>query len=214
LALPPDSERRLDCSSAFVIGEREGLDRRSNTLCVRMRESERDPLALARAEELPADPLEFIQVEGVHAGDFVATTSTSLYLVSPQFRRVLREREFTGWTSFPVGISMNDGTNLDGYEGLAVTGRCGPIDDSLSEEIIIPPPVPEGRARRGLRGLCFQPDSWDGSDVFVAEGYGGCFVTEAVKDALEYAGMTNIDFERLSEIERIWRADSSLVPKT
>lgn len=63
-----------------------------------------------------------------------------------------------------------------------------------------------------MRGLCFPPESWDGSDIFTAEGYAGIFAVEAVKEALEGAGVTNVDFRRLSEIERIWRADRSVIP--
>jgi hypothetical protein len=32
-----------------------------------------------------------------------------------------------------------------------------------------------------------------------------------VKEAIEQTGITNVDFRRLSEIERTWRADGSLI---
>jgi hypothetical protein len=101
---------------------------------------------------------------------------------------------------------------LNGYSGIAVTGRCGPIDDRLSEEVTLGPPAPHGRARRGLRGLCFPPDSWDGNDFFTSEAGGAwIFVVQRVKDALEKAQLRNVEFQRLSEIERIWRADGGLI---
>jgi hypothetical protein len=108
-------------------------------------------------------------------------------------------------------VVLKDGSELPGYHGLAVTGRCGPIDDSLSDEVVLPPPVPRGRARRALRGICFDSATWDGSDVFTPEGYTASFVVERVKTAVEAAGITNVEFARLSETNRIWRANGSLV---
>lgn len=142
----------------------------------------------------------------------IGTAYVTLTLVSERFLAVLRQHNFAGWTTFPVRVVLSeDGRELGGYHGLAVTGRAGPIDDSLSEEVVIPPPVPEGRASPGLRGLCFPPESWDGSDIFTADNEAAIFVVEPVKAALEAAGVTNIDFQRLSEIERTWRADRSLI---
>lgn len=112
-------------------------------------------------------------------------------------------------TTFPVRVALDGSRELQGYRGLAVTGRCGAIDDSLSAEILLPPPVPGGRAGRALRGLCFPPASWDGSDVFTAEDYAGAFVVNRVKEALEAARVTNVEFSRLSTLERTWRADGS-----
>jgi hypothetical protein len=123
---------------------------------------------------------------------------------------VLEGEGFTGWTTFPVRVD-DRGTQRRDYEGLAVVGRCGAIDDSLSEEILLPPPVAGGRSARALRGLCFPPDSWDGTDVFTAEGRTDVFVVERVKAALELTGITNVGFDRLSEIERTWKADGSLL---
>jgi hypothetical protein len=180
---------RLDCAHAFLVGEAF----KRGALRVSSRELLHDEAKLTRAEERPSAPMEFIRAEGRRPYDLIGTTYASLKLVS------------TGWTTFPVTVLLEDGSELEDYEGLAVTGRCGSIDDSLSEEILLPPPVPGGQAGYGLRGLCFQPESWDGSDVFTAEGYAGIFVVERVKDALEQAHVTNVDLRRLSEIERRWR---------
>jgi hypothetical protein len=177
---------------------------------VASREPVPNPFALARGEERPPEPIEFVGDEGRIPGDLIGTTYATLILVSQRLLKVLGQHHFTGWTSFPVRVFLDDGGELEGYHGFAVTGRCGAIDDSLSDEIVLPPPVPTGRAMPGLRGLCFPPESWDGSDVFTAEGYASPFVVERVKEALERTDVTNVEFRRLSEIERIWRADRSL----
>jgi hypothetical protein len=141
----------------------------------------------------------------------IGTTYGLPVLVSERFLDVLREHGFTGWTTFPVRVFLHDGSELKGYSGFAVTGRAGPIDDSLSEEVILPPLVPSGRARPGLRGACFAPESWDGSDFFACGDSSAITVTETVRQALEAARLSNVAFKRLSEIERIWRADGSII---
>jgi hypothetical protein len=141
----------------------------------------------------------------------MGTTYAAVNLVSDRLLAILRERGFSGWTTFPIQISLDDGRALQGYAGFAITGRSGPIDDRFSESAIRPPPVRGGHSGRVLRGLCFDPESWDGSDIFMPEGYAGTFVVEAVKDALEEAAVSNVEFRRLSEIERIWRADGTVI---
>lgn len=170
-----------------------------------------DASRLVRSEVRPSTPVEFAHVEGDTVCDVVGTTYPALTIVSDKFVDVLLEHGFSGWTTFPVGVQQQDGTQLQGLSGLAVNGRCGPIDDSLSQRITLPPPVAGGRSAPGLLGLCFKPESWDGSALFVAEGSTSVFVTEPVKDALERARITNVAFHRLSDIERTWRADGGLV---
>jgi hypothetical protein len=206
------SERQLKCSEAFDLSEGyEGLGPDGRALRVSSRELLDNDLALARGEARPAEPIEFVHDEGRTPHDVVGTTYGRPILVSERFLDVLREHRFTGWATFPVRVFLGDGSELDGYHGLAVIGRAGPIDDSLSEEVILPPPAPHGRAHRGLRGACFPAETWDGSDVFACGESSGITVTEAVKQALEEAKITNVAFQRLSEIERIWRADGSLI---
>jgi Immunity protein family (Imm11) len=206
------SEPQLDCSEAFDLSEGyKGLGSGGGALRVASRELLHSDRALARGEVRPAEPIEFVRDEGRTAYDVVGTTYGRPILVSERFLDVLREHRFAGWSTFPVRVLVGDGSELDGYHGLAVTGRAGPIDDSLSAEVILPPPTQRGRARRGLRGACFPAASWDGSDVFACGESSAITVTEAVKRALEEAKATNVAFQRLSEIERTWRADGSLI---
>lgn len=53
------------------------------------------------------------------------------------------------------------------------------------------------------RGLYFDPDTWDGSDIFMPGGRTGwVFVLDHVRDALEKAHVKNVAFQRLDEVER------------
>jgi hypothetical protein len=180
-----------------------------------LRVSGRDEIAnyfaLARGEDLPLEPLEFVRASGGKPHDLIGTTYAVLQLISPRLIALLEEHGFTGWTTYPAKILLDDGSEVEGYRGLAVTGRCGPIEDDLSERIMLRPPVPTGRSMPGLRGMCFRPDTWDGSDIFTPEGFAAVFVVERVKEALETAGITNITLERVSEIERTWRADGRVI---
>jgi hypothetical protein len=195
----------LDCAHAFDLGEAfvpSALRLRSRTLL-------REPLRVALAEDRPSEPIEFLRAEGDRADDFVGTPNASIRLVSERFIAVLRGHRFTGWTTFLIRARLDERHALEGYAGLAVTGRCGPIDDALSEEIMISPRGPSGRPMPGLRGICWQPDTWDGSDIFAPEGSARICVVEDVKVALEHAGVTNVEFRQLSDVERQWRSTTS-----
>jgi hypothetical protein len=169
---------------------------------VRSRELLSNAFGLGRGEVAPARPIEFIRDSGGTAHDLVGTSYATLHLASRRFIDVLSRARFTGWTTFPVDIYPDDEVRLDGYVGFGVTGRCGPIDDNLSESLELPPPVPGGRASAGLRGLLFDPRSWDGSDVFTPEDRSSVFVTTGVKVALEAAAVTGLEFRSITSIER------------
>jgi len=199
MALSRASDRaHLDPADAFDLGEafqRGSLRLRSRVLLP-------EPFELARGEVRPSEPIVFVRDEGRTARDLIGTSYATIRLVSERFLEVLREHGFTGWATFPVKIWLGDDRVVEGYEGFAVTGRCGPIDDELSESIELAPPVPGGRSTPGLRGMCFSPDSWDGSEVFTPDDRASIFVIEPVRRALEQACMTGLEFRRLTEIER------------
>ena len=169
------------------------------------------PEALTRAEAMPQVPVRFEHSSGKRPLDLMGTTWAVVDLVSDRFVAALENRGLTGWTTYPVAVSDADGRPLSGYHGLAVTGRCGPIDDALSPRVILPPPVPEGRTAEGRRGLLFELGSWDGTDVFCSPRRATIFVSNRVVDALTADAITNVEFRRTTDIERTWNADGSLL---
>lgn len=62
--------------------------------------------------------------------------------------------------------------------------------------------TPGGMAVPGWRGFYFDPASWDGHDLFVPEGTGQIFVVERAKEVMERAELSNIQLQRITEIER------------
>lgn len=140
---------------------------------------------------------------GWRSYDVLSTSLVSYVLVSNRAIEVFRENAFTGWSTYPVLARGKDDEELDGYHGLAVTGRCGRIDKSMSERVWRDPPSPQGNRYQTWLGLYFHPDSWDGSDIFGPEGTTFMFVAERVKEATEKARLTNFSFTRLTEFEML-----------
>lgn len=161
-----------------------------------------DELRLFLGEQAPAKPVEFRQVEcasGSTVGDLISTSAIPLVLLSQRAMSVFGE--FSGCSSFPADVKDLRGNTVRGYRGLVVKGRCGPIDDALSEARDCPPPVPGGRRTRGWFGLYFKQMDWDRSDIFVPETSALTVVVERVKLACVAAKLTNIEFRPLSELE-------------
>jgi hypothetical protein len=165
-----------------------------------------DPYAIATRSEPIEEPLGFIQTEGSLAHDLVGTTLAVVVLMSSRVIDLLSGHGFSGWSSVAAEVLLKDGSTRLDYSCLQVLGRSGPTEDELRERIIQRPKLRGGNSAPGFRGLCFDPASWDGSDVFTPEGYAGIFVLSHVVDALLAAAVTNVDFQLASEVERSWRA--------
>ncbi len=69
----------------------------------------------------------------------------------------------TGWRTYPVEIQNRFEGEVTGYRGLAVIGRCGPIDRSRSQVV---ERLDGGRYERRV-GLHWDPATCDGSDIFM-----------------------------------------------
>jgi hypothetical protein len=158
-----------------------------------------DALALTRGEVEPKEPVRFHHDEGSRIKDHIGTTWALLHLVSDGFISVLDG--FSGWRSYAIEVYDPRGELIPGYHGLAVTGRCGRIDDELSPVMVLPPPVPQGEAMPHRIGIRFWPETWDGSDVFMPDGSGWVLMTQEVRDALTGAKITGIELDRITEIE-------------
>lgn len=151
----------------------------------------------------PPRPVRLMVQSGSRHGDWVSTTYPPLRVVSRRLLELLAEKSFTGWGSFPVQIAERGGHLVEGYEGFAVTGRCGPLDATRSQEAIRPPISPHGNAYPVREGLYFEESSWDGSDIFRPEGTGFVICTDAVRRCLTKSKMKNLRFEPLTEFEML-----------
>lgn len=162
-----------------------------------------DAVGLLRGDLAPNTPVAVEVAAGRIPRDLVSATRTGIHLLSPRTQQVLREGGFMGWKTYPIRVNARRSSLLDGYVGLVVTGRSGAIDDSRSERVILPPKTPQGQAIPAWRGLYFDPSSWDGNEFFVPSGTAHIIVGDAVRRAIEAAGLSNFRFTPLAEFERL-----------
>lgn len=161
-----------------------------------------DPQAILKAEVLPESPVILDYHFGGKPRDVISAGSVHIKAFADRVVETLREGGFTGWATYPVEIYGKNKERIEGYQGFAVTGRCGPIDDSKSPLESCEPRVPGGRRVQRRVGMYFDQQTWDGSDIFMPEQCGFVFVVERVKRALEKTKVKNFSFTRLTEIER------------
>jgi hypothetical protein len=148
----------------------------------------------------PTHPVQLKTIEGGTVYDYVGTTFLHP-LVSDRLVATLRKHMVLGWATYPVEVADEAGKAISGLNGLTVMGRCGNIDRSRSEIVQVRPAVAPGSGRRVLRGLYFEPHSWDGSDIFVPGDSSHIIVTKKVKQILEEACITNAAFTPLPNVE-------------
>jgi hypothetical protein len=161
--------------------------------------TEAEGRALARGETVPTEPVVLHHAMGSQVSDVIWTTSIKPVVVHERVISLLEENALTGWATYPVQVIGGDGLAVPDYRGLAITGRCGPIDDSRSDIVMKTYPAGEFPV---YRGLFFDPGSWDGSDLFVSDDSASWpFVSARVCEALK-GKATNLDFIKAAELER------------
>lgn len=137
---------------------------------------------------------------GNNPPDIIRATIATTVIVADRIVDILKLQNFSGWETYGIELIGKDGEVIPGYQGLAVHGRCGPIenDRSVKFDKIMP-----GGIYPWWRGLYFDPASWDGSHVFMPSGRAGwIFVVDDVKQAFEKAKVRNVTFTSLDEVER------------
>lgn len=158
-----------------------------------------EALSLLRSETAYGRPIRARWAMGASKpGDVIWATLALPLLISERLLGLLRDLQFSGWDVTPVELQGKTGELLSAYYFLRVHGRCGRLDYGQSKKV---DKIYPGGVFPVWKGLYFDPATWDGSDIFMADGAGFKFVTEAVKGALEKAKVKNISFEPLAEVE-------------
>lgn len=160
---------------------------------------------LLRGNVVLTEPMKFVRSMGIRLGDIISTELAVIWLVSDKIVELFQREGITGWKTYPVELTGKGGVPVTGYHGLAVTGRCGPIDPRRSVLKTLPPLVPGGEERRVRLGLYFDMDTWDGSDIFVATNNNRVIVVERVKELLERNNIRGCEFDRLTEVQNHMR---------
>ncbi|MBW6498327.1 MAG: hypothetical protein K0B09_08070 [Bacteroidales bacterium] len=147
-----------------------------------------------RNELMPDKVIEFFPNYGTQAFDFLNSGYAGVFLISRFIFDLLTTNKISGWKAIPARIL--------GYESLeyfllTIKGRCSAIDYDKSESFIKPPFTPTGKPFEAKRGLFFDLNSWDGSDIFTPDNSRMIFVTEKVKKILIKSKATNILVESI-----------------
>lgn len=161
-------------------------------------------VALSRAEDHTDTPVGLTwAMGGGTPGDVVWTTSAAPLVVHARVVQLLRDHEFTGWTTYPVTVTAKNGAIHSDYFGLAIRGRCGPLD--LSRSVVGLAEYPGGWVPH-FQGHYFVPDTWDGSDLFMEspDALGRVTMsrlfTDRVRRALERAKVRGLGFTALPDV--------------
>lgn len=157
---------------------------------------------LTQAITKPVTPVIFNYSSGSVLRDVISANPPVL-LINDRVFNLLTKRGITGWTTYPVVVYGKDNIEITGYHGLAVTGRCGPIDDKKSKWVKAPAKIGDGKVSVRY-GYFFDEKTWDGSDLFLPPESGVVFVTEKVKDLFKEEKVSNVDFIKSTEFERMW----------
>lgn len=144
-------------------------------------------------EYIPVEPVTVHQAMGGEPWEVIWGDQIGALAVAQRVVNVLRAGNFSGWSAYHVVIYDDQGKEIQGYSGIAVTGRCGPIDYKRSRLVEVDTLIPD------YVGLYFDPESWDGADLFFADR-GRPFVVSEVRNALETADVSNLVFTPLQKV--------------
>jgi hypothetical protein len=151
--------------------------------------------------QIPKALVPFRWAEGSRLYDLLESTIPS-YIVSGRLLDVLEAAGATGWSRYSIELHGKANELIEGYSGLVVVGRSGPLqlDRSRVETRI----GASGKPYKVKIGLYFDEATWDATDVFSPQGTAFVFVTDKVKRALEKAKISNMTFTSLNDHERQW----------
>jgi hypothetical protein len=145
------------------------------------------PYKLWRAETLPTKPVIFEHDLGREPMDLIRTGhGDMLFLLADRVIELLRKGAVTGWTTYAVEVYGKRGVQIPGYQGFAVTGRCGGAVDTKTQE-------------DGKPVYYLDPNTWDGSDIFLMGDERDCYVTARARDLLKTAEVRNIRWKPVWE---------------
>jgi hypothetical protein len=159
-----------------------------------------DYFKLFKGESNVDEPLVFQKNYGNKLFDLLFSGVAGLYLLNERVISIIEGSQITGWKTYSCKIEPSGNTN---YLVFATVGRCGAIDYSKSEIFMKQPFTPTGKAVEAKRGLYFDLNSWDGSDVFTPDNSKFIFITEKVKKLFVKNKVTNITFENITQFELI-----------
>ena len=159
--------------------------------------------AYLRGDSTPRDPIRFRREEGTKPMDLIQGSDPAYYLLSPAAVAAISSLELSGIRFYPVEIDPKGVSgSVSGYQGMAVIGRCGPIQRHRARDGSRVTAI--GKTVPAKLGVYFERSTWDGSDFFMSsDGYGFVIATLRARSAIEKANLTNFRFMPTADF--VWR---------
>ncbi len=106
-------------------------------------------------------------------------------VLSDEIIALLKQNNITGWKTYPVEIR---GVKKS-YHGFQVTGRSGELIE----------PEKQSDDDFSYTGVKFDPESWDGSDIFFPMGTNLPIITKKLRDILLLQKFSNLEVKHIKE---------------
>jgi hypothetical protein len=136
--------------------------------------------------------------------DFVWTALGVPIIVSDHVISILNANRFRGWKTYAIQLFGKDAEPIGGYHGLAISGRCGPLQPERSQEVVTK--RADGQSALRYKGWYFDETKWDGSHIFMpSSGTGLVFVMQEVRDALRAGQVKGVLYTPAATHERVIR---------
>lgn len=140
-----------------------------------------DYIEIAENPELLFNKL-FKIYKGTKAMDLLGYCDPTNFAISRKLKIILEENNISGWSAYPIKIENIE----DDYYGFQVVGKGGEVTnrDKYGDVPMFKP-------------IKWNKEKWDGSDFFYIEDTLLKVCTERVKEIIEKAKITNIEFKPL-----------------
>jgi hypothetical protein len=133
--------------------------------------------------------------------DWIFTGLVANQLISKRVSDALVEANVTGWDAEPM-VLMDGRKEVPNYALLVIVGRSGPLDHSKCPiEVEIFPAT--GRQVHMQHGLFFDPESWDGSNLFVPDGSSFLIADAQAKSLIESLGIPTVTFRDIADFRHL-----------
>lgn len=128
-------------------------------------------------------PDRFVSLEDA---DFINCGLEFPPIVSSRFIDFLSAGHFSGWTSHPVLLRLDDGSTCSGFHFLSVLGRCSRRNLSIPRPVPVEWVNPKRKSRSiGFKGFPLDISAWDGSDIFLDGDSTHVFVSARLAEAMQ-----------------------------
>ena len=145
-------------------------------------------------------PAVFIHYRGRRWEDILGVGWPPLYVISEKIKNIFEKNNLTGWKTFPVEVLDKRKRKIEGYYGMTITGKCGPVDNSKSEIVLSQDSYFLGE--KAYKGYYIGLDKWDGSDFFIPEEDSWLIGSQKVVDVFKENQIKRLKPVNLADVER------------